>query len=183
MDQWGFHKDTKGQTLFVNLNYHMNQEIVGPEFVRNPPLLEAHEQQIAESLPIEFVSDLRVTRPKADPTEIAASVVPAYGFVAFVDEAIHHATPLYGHRFVKGGEFKAFLMRNHPDEFAEAQGGYEKFKAAGWWAWSRYWPFWGYLEKKAIKEADSEKWLKWMKMTDEPAKDVKARDRTSSRPG
>jgi hypothetical protein len=41
----GFHKDTEGQTLFVNLNYHVpGWKLRGPEYVLNPPTSEAHDK-------------------------------------------------------------------------------------------------------------------------------------------
>jgi hypothetical protein len=105
-----FHRDTLGQTLFVNLNYHTGHEIAGPEYVLHPPTVAEHEQQIKATLPPEFLADLAEIRKDApEPTEIMAPIIPAYGAVAFVDEAIHHMTPLRGHRKVKGSDFAKYL--------------------------------------------------------------------------
>ena len=48
----GFHKDTRGQTLFVNLNYHIEDQqqqglaTRGPEYVVNPSPNVTHDAQI-----------------------------------------------------------------------------------------------------------------------------------------
>ena len=111
-----FHKDTLGQTLFVNLNYQTPHEIAGPEYLQNPATAAEHEQQIKETLPSEFLADLAETRKGAkEPTEIMAPIIPAYGAVAFVDEAIHHMTPLRGHREVKSSDFAKYLQDTYPE--------------------------------------------------------------------
>jgi len=77
-DVSSFHKDTFGRTLFVNLNYAIDHEIAGPEYVVNPLLSPEHEAQIASSLPSRFVSDLKEARSQLkQPTEIGATKVPA----------------------------------------------------------------------------------------------------------
>ncbi len=52
-----FHKDTLGKTLFVNLDYDNEDPIAGPEYLLQPPTVQAHEDQIAETLTPEFLSD------------------------------------------------------------------------------------------------------------------------------
>jgi hypothetical protein len=111
-----FHKDTLGQTLFVNLNYQNKEDIAGPEYVINPPLVATHEAKIAQNLPGEFMSDLKETRKAyGTPTEIkSAGTLKPNSVVAFVDEAIHHSTPLAGHRSVKISKLKQFLEKEPP---------------------------------------------------------------------
>lgn len=134
-DMAGFHKDTTGQTLFANLNYHVEDPTIkdetqrgmavrGPEYVLNPPISEVHEELISGTyrdrrgdtagLPEQFMSDLQITRKVlGEPEEIKSSgTVQPYGYVAFVDEAIHHATPWFGHRYVTADELAAYLERN-----------------------------------------------------------------------
>ena len=66
----GFHKDTVGQTVFVNLNYlNEDEEIAGPEFVVNPRNVPAHEEQIATSLPQRYLDDLAKARRKLPPPQ------------------------------------------------------------------------------------------------------------------
>lgn len=97
------HKDTLGQTLFVNLNYTNEGVAPGPEWIINPPLVGSHEEHIEEQLPGQFMADLETIRGSTPtPTMIETGDLPAYGVVSFVDEAIHHATPLLGHREVRG---------------------------------------------------------------------------------
>lgn len=131
-DMAGFHKDTKGQSLFVNLNYHVMDDapkpgetgrkaykVRGPEYVLNPPRSEEHDKLIygteekKGTLPAEFTKDLTKLRdelPKPENIE-SAGTVEGLGYVAFVDEAIHHATPWFGHRYVTPSELKAYLER------------------------------------------------------------------------
>jgi hypothetical protein len=105
-----FHKDTLGQTLFVNLNYLTEHEIAGPEYILNPALVAEHEGRIKKSLPPAFLAHLGEVRKGLDqPTEIRATTIPAHGVVSFVDELIHHMTPRYGHRTVRAEELETFL--------------------------------------------------------------------------
>ncbi|BDD04506.1 eCIS core domain-containing protein [Aureibacter tunicatorum] len=95
----GFHKDSIGKSLFVNLNFNNKEEIPGPEFVLNPPVVDEHDEHTAAKLPDVFKADLASERdrlPLAD--EIKATKVPPGGVVSFVDEMIHHTTPYLQHR-------------------------------------------------------------------------------------
>lgn len=113
--QANLHKDTLGQTMFVNLNYTNDQPIPGPEFIVNPPLHKTHERAIEQNLPPEFMSDLKQTRDNLPPPKlIETKIVPPHGVVSFVDEAIHHATPLLGHREVRLDAVRTFLAQD-PD--------------------------------------------------------------------
>lgn len=95
----GFHKDTVGRSLFVNLNFNNEQEIMGPEFILNPPGIDKHDQHIATKLPRVFLDDLVSERQRLGlPSEISNTRIPAHGMVSFVDEMIHHTTPFLGHR-------------------------------------------------------------------------------------
>ena len=76
-DMAGFHKDTQGQTLFVNLNYHAGEHSLrGPEYVLNPPRSAKHDERIfgtggkPATLPKQFTDDLTYARGQlGDPTE------------------------------------------------------------------------------------------------------------------
>ncbi|HAB16363.1 MAG TPA: hypothetical protein DCE44_07920, partial [Verrucomicrobiales bacterium] len=97
-----WHKDTRGDTMFVNLNY-INPEspIPGPEYLVNPHTTEEHARQRRELVPDSFLTDLEFAQDNLDePTEIGWGMVPTYGVVSFVDELIHHTTPLAGGRKV-----------------------------------------------------------------------------------
>ena len=116
--QLGFHKDTRGQTLFVNLNFQNDREIAGPEYIVNPPPVAAHDQRTQTSLPQTFRTHMASARANLEaPVEIGASRIPAYGVVAFVDELIHHATPLYGHRKISGADLAEYLKETSPNEY------------------------------------------------------------------
>ncbi|TCO47262.1 hypothetical protein EV192_1172 [Actinocrispum wychmicini] len=162
-----FHKDTYGQTLFVNLNYDSDHAISGPEYILNPPPVDEHELQIAESLPKEFLNDLHWVRGQlGEPTEISMSTIPANGYVAFVDEAIHHMTPHYGGRAVKGNEVDSFLKKLFGDKTVEdARQAYREFRwqdsdaisAKLWSVVSARKPFGDFL--KVIAKTDAAKWF------------------------
>jgi hypothetical protein len=159
--QFGFHKDTKGQTLFVNLNYHVPQQVVGPEVVINPPHHEGHDAQIEQSLPPEVLRDLHETRralPHGD--EYLTGIVDPYGAVAFVDEAVHHATPNYGHRSVSGSELELYLKQTHPEQFTAAQKDYSRMKEDRSEGAT---PPLSPVDSSTIKAPDA-KWLAWMKL-------------------
>src|SRR4030095_15572990 len=114
-----FHKDTIGDTLFVNLNFLNQAEIAGPEYILNPPAIPQHEENIKGTLPQKFLNDLAAAREKLpDPTKIAATRIPAKGVVSFVDELIHHTTPHVGRRTVSGQQLAEFLK-------GESQGHYD----------------------------------------------------------
>jgi hypothetical protein len=119
------HKDTLGQTMFVNLNYTNEEEMAGPEWVTNPPLVQTHEDKLATTLPGQFRADLEQTRGIGDPTTIETGVLPRHGVAAFVDETIHHSTPHLGHRSTNSTKLKDFLSTD-----PELRPTYEAAKAA-----------------------------------------------------
>ena len=166
-DMAGFHKDTQGQTLFVNLNYHAGEHSLrGPEYVLNPPRSEKHDQRIygtgekPATLPKEFTDDLSYARGQlGDPTEIRSSgTVEPYGYVAFVDEAIHHATPFFENRYVKPAEFKAYLQRVEGaklDAITAAKGNADD------------------VESSIIGADEAGKWTAWWQMITNTAKNAR----------
>lgn len=109
------HKDTLGQTLFVNLDYFNTDPDAGPEFIVNPPSIQSHENKIASTLPSEFREDLNEVRTNLkNPTEIETLDLRPNQVIAFVDELIHHATPLAGNRTVTIANLRTFLSQD-PD--------------------------------------------------------------------
>ncbi len=166
MTATGMHKDTLGETLFVNLNYHMDKQVIGPETVINPPTSPERIEGMTGRLPATFREDLAATRETLDdPTEFQAGLVDAYGYVAFVDEAVHHATPFYGHRYVTGDDLRHYLQAKYPAQFREASTAYQKY-AKEWIPWT----FSSYLNKRVIGPADAGKWLAWMKIVGDDSK-------------
>lgn len=178
-DMAGFHKDTRGQSLFVNLNYHAEGKakddpsraegmaVRGPEYVLNPPPSAEHDELIfgtdkkQGTLPKQFTDDLAVTRGSlGEPSEMKLSgTVKPYGYVAFVDEAIHHATPWFGHRFVTPKQLKEYLQRKHRDEFEAITEADSKSRA------SYFWSLESYLSAKVIAANEINKWKTWLAMT------------------
>jgi len=176
MSATGLHKDTLTETLFVNLNYHMDKAVVGPEYVINPQASEEHDQAIKATLPASFLEDLGETRKRlGGPTEIGTRIVQPYGYVAFVDEAVHHATPYYWQRFVKASDLTEFLGRdpkavlteylktNRTEEFAAAGIAYSKWLKR----WTDLYSFDAFDDRKLIRPEDSGKWLAAMQLLNE----------------
>ncbi len=117
-----FHKDTTGDTLFVNLNFITDTEIAGPEYILNPPAISGRDHSLEKTLPAKFRRDLRITRRNLpEPQEIRATRIPAKGIVSFVDELIHHTTPHLGRRTVSGEELGNFLREKYPNEYDVAE--------------------------------------------------------------
>ncbi|TCO53732.1 hypothetical protein [Actinocrispum wychmicini] len=115
-----FHKDTYGETLFVNLCYDTDGPVPGPEYILNPELVDDHERQIAESLPPKFLADLKWVRSQLPkPTQINMSTIPPNGYIAFVDEALHHTTPMAGGRTVNGPVIRTFLTKHYSDAMVQ----------------------------------------------------------------
>lgn len=169
----GFHKDTRGQTLFVNLNYHAEDssggyDLVGPEYVINPPPSTTHDAVIGTeetegTLPKAFMDDLRLTRRElGEPEKIKTGIVKAYGYVAFVDEAIHHSTPYYGHRFVTGTEFKEHLIRKHKAEYEEIRRASNAHNARWSFGWNRNATLESYVDEGIIGKQELPKWEHWL---------------------
>jgi len=166
-DMAGFHKDTQGQTLFVNLNYHAGEHSLrGPEYVLNPPRSQKHDARIygtgenAATLPKQFTDDLSYARGQlGDPTEIRSSgTVQPYGYVAFVDEAIHHATPFFENRYVTPTEFKKYLQRTDKPKLDEIINAKEKAVD---------------VNPSVIGVDEVEKWTAWWQMITNPPKDAR----------
>jgi hypothetical protein len=163
-DMSGFHKDTRNETLFVNLNYHVGErDVVGPEYVVNPEPPGEHEAKIAQSLPPAFLADLKTARGKlGEPSEIKYGIVGPYGYVAFVDEAIHHTTPHYGQRVVSGAEVASYMETKHA-EFKEIKRADAEYRSSKWPDWAYKFP--SYVDKKIVKEEDIPTWQPWLEIT------------------
>lgn len=166
-DMAGFHKDTQGQTLFVNLNYHAGEHSLrGPEYVLNPPRSETHDERIygtsekPGTLPTQFTDDLSYARGQlGDPTEIRSSgTVRPYGYVAFVDEAIHHATPFFENRYVTPAEFKEHLRRTDGRKLEAIISAGEKSVD---------------VDPSVIGADEVGKWTAWSRMITDPPKDAR----------
>jgi hypothetical protein len=120
--------------LFVNLNYVNAKPIQGPEFVINPdlggPTLgKTYLEYMQEKLPPEFIKDVGAVKAYyGEPKVIGMSEIPAYGVVAFVDEAIHHKTPTMEHRKVSRGYIISALQKTYGDEYELAKKAYEKYQ-------------------------------------------------------
>ncbi len=162
------HKDTKGQTLFVNLNYANEEEIAGPEFVVNPTERKEHRQQIKNTLPTKYLRHVKKAKANLpDPTEIGASVIPRYGVVSFVDELIHHATPLLRSRTkpIRADKLDEYLQGKYPTEYAKAVAAYDAYQRSGYsYAVSATVGSW-LASFVSSSELERRKWYEWIQMT------------------
>jgi hypothetical protein len=132
-----FHKDTTGKTLFVNLNFvagdpTTEETLLGPEYIVNPDTNEEYEDWLMEAgrLPSAFTQDLKSAKKElGKPTEIGATKVPAKGFVAFVDELIHHKTPTRGQRTATASIVTTALRKEpYKADFTIAEAAYKQYK-------------------------------------------------------
>jgi GNAT superfamily N-acetyltransferase len=118
--QINFHKDTEGQTLFVNLTYINDEEMLGPEYISKPPRIPDHEENLKKALPGQIFQDFeKVYGQLPDPTHIEATFLPKYGTAAFSDPFLHHTTPHRGPRKIKPENildyFEDDIMRHKTD--------------------------------------------------------------------
>jgi hypothetical protein len=131
-----FHKDTRGETLFVNLNFANTDVIPGPEYIVNPGTVADYDAYVASKLPDTFVKDLTEAKKaygKANEREDYALVgmtrIDPWGFVSFVDEAVHHKTPTVRHRMIPGPKLKAAITsKAHPLVLSEIEAAYDNQK-------------------------------------------------------
>lgn len=158
------HKDTLGQTLFVNLNYTNKETQAGAEYLANPP----QTRQLDGMLPDEFVADLgAVSDQTPKGSKIKAPDLIPNGVIAFVDEAIHHATPLIGHREVTAKDLADYL--DSDPRFAKLPAARSEYnKSFGFWSFSAY--------AKDVDSTLAEMWLR-LKMLCE-----KGQQKTFTRP-
>ncbi|EOD70231.1 hypothetical protein [Amycolatopsis vancoresmycina] len=173
------HKDTYGETLFVNLNYDTDVDIPGPEYVLNPAVVQEHETQIERSLPAKFLEDLRWVRGRlGKPAEINIAAVKPHQFVAFVDEAIHHMSPQFGGRTVSGNQLGAFLAKTYGQDlvqdasaarqaFREANSGFGSYFRS---LMSTAKPFAAYLKLVPADKANT--WFHLMELVETPDTEV-----------
>lgn len=157
------HKDTLGQTLFVNLNYETAHQIAGPEYIVNPQASAKHDELIDETLPPGFMQDVRATRQALGaPTEIGMQPIPAHGAVAFVDEAIHHMTPYYGNRSLRGKLLADHLEATDKARFDDAKQAHAKAEQSWLHGFEHY--------LKVVPKQDAGKWRARVEMAAKPAK-------------
>lgn len=173
------HKDTYGETLFVNLNYDTDVDIPGPEYILNPVVVQEHEDQIKLSLPERFMNDLLWVRGQlGPPTEINIARIKPNQFVGFVDEAIHHMSPQLGGRTVTGKELAAFLVKEYGQAVVQDASAARKAFHEGCSGIGGLFrtltndtrPFSSYL--KVVHPQDANMWFNLMEITETPGTEV-----------
>ena len=89
------HKDSVGETLFVNLSYNNPTQGISPEYMADNEVYgdyEANFPDAAKNLIATVRSD------NADASLVNSKTLPMGGRASFIDPAIWHATPLYNRR-------------------------------------------------------------------------------------
>ncbi len=173
------HKDTLGETIFVNLNYATDADIPGPEYVLNPLTVEEHETQIEKTLPKAFLDDLQWVRGQlGPPTEISYPTIKPNQFIAFVDEAIHHRSPHYGGRAVTGARLGKFLAEQYGSavvkEAKDARTAVLAEEASYWSYIYSPQPFVNHLKLISAKDADM--WFDLIDMVENPEDEFNRHD-------
>jgi hypothetical protein len=92
----GLHKDSVGETLFVNLTYNNEEEGTSPEYVVDNNYQAEFEGRMPVAANALIASARRGNRN--DDGSIHGVNLPPRGRVSFIDPAVWHATPLYDHR-------------------------------------------------------------------------------------
>ena len=124
------HKDTKGETLFVNLSFTNKKAVLGPEYIAHPASKAIYDQFVSQNLPEVFVDDLEAVRRNFKGKRIIeATVLEANGVVAFVDEAIHHKTPTPGPRTASAAGLREALDYVYQDEYKDSIKAYGRYEA------------------------------------------------------
>jgi hypothetical protein len=150
--QINFHKDTLGETVFVNLMYMNKKTIAGPEYIVNPPSILEHDQNTANKLHPnvrEDIGNLRKMNPVPD--TVNESYIPPFHTIAFFDEGIHHTTPNIGPRRISPSDIESWIKSDAFATFGMGQAfndligyfsqrlGYEalnaKYQTADWRLW------------------------------------------------
>ena len=93
----GFHKDSRGTTLFVNLTYNNAEAMQGAS---TKPDLEG-QKALEEKLPLVVRNDLderRKSYGNPQSGEVTETEVGPYARLSFANPSIWHSTPLLGHR-------------------------------------------------------------------------------------
>jgi len=125
------HKDTRGETLFVNLSFTNKQKILGPEYIVNPASDAIYDQAVKKRLPEVFVDDLEAFKAGFKGKKfIGATVLEENGIVAFVDEAIHHKTPTAGPRTADADGLDTALQYVDGEGYLAAKKAHRSYKNA-----------------------------------------------------
>ena len=113
----GFHKDTLGNTMFINLAFVNERPLVGPEWfidlgpnLSDPRKLRDHER----ALPSWFLKALKSQRSawasRPSKNRVRVKLIDACATVCFNDALVIHSTPLLGHRVEVAGYGEHFRI-------------------------------------------------------------------------
>jgi hypothetical protein len=150
------HKDTLGQTLFVNLNFMNDDEIAGPEVLINPFVPGEHKSARDAKLPKAFTGDLDAALSGFDEgdTYLATRVPAKGGVIPFVDEALHHKTPTLAHRQASLARIRTALERKYGLAAGSLVKAHADYTGRNWF-W-RNSSFASYLKSPRVDEAEGQ---------------------------
>jgi hypothetical protein len=101
-DRVGFHKDSRGTTMFVNLTYDNEEEMQSAEKYDDldgvPELERGFPSVVKEDLEVRRKKMVKESRGLL---EIGSRRLPRYGRVSFSDPSVWHSTPRLGRRITK----------------------------------------------------------------------------------
>ena len=100
-DEVGFHTDSTGMLMFVNLIYN-NQKgmIYGPEYIPNRLGREEYIENISSNMSHKFIDDVirQYNQSIFKKYKIYKSIIPKNGIFSFVDAAVYHSTSSFRNR-------------------------------------------------------------------------------------
>jgi hypothetical protein len=93
----GFHKDSRGHTVFFNLTYSNEESMQGPDAYQDHRGVAAHERNLPRVVQ-EDIATRRDRERTAGDTTIHSDRLPRFGRVSLSDANLFHTTPRLGHR-------------------------------------------------------------------------------------
>ncbi len=98
----GWHKDTGGDTIFVNLIFNNTKKIPGTEWTLDLlPFSKEKKKILLLNMPektIEKIEEVREILKKEKNRKIHGGILPPNGYVSWVDELIWHSSPYLANR-------------------------------------------------------------------------------------
>ncbi|QAU23061.1 hypothetical protein EO087_02865 [Dyella sp. M7H15-1] len=114
----GFHRDSTGSTLFVDLIYNTDHAIDGPEYIKhvgwNQKYFQTFVQPNMPTTALEHIAAESINPDGVD-EEIKLCRIPANGVVGFTDTLIFHSTPQEASRAATKEELFNFLKTKEID--------------------------------------------------------------------
>ena len=98
LSQFGAHKDTEGENMFLILLYCNDQPMMGPEYQLRPQNPTEYVELMRKQLPAVFVDEAEEILKEPPEGWAYAPTIEPWGFIAGCDDLISHSTPFVHHR-------------------------------------------------------------------------------------